>query len=739
MSKLRDSFGSDRIWVNWKFESVKGKMTKVPYSPVTGAKASSTNEATWATYDEAKRASPDIGIMFTPAEDILGIDIDHCINKETNNIEHEQKEIIADLILEADTYTEISPSGTGLHLLFAIEGGSLKLSKNRHSPYEAYTSGRYFTVTERPYGKEEKEVRTISIDEALHILSIIGYPWAKEAPLVSAEQGLSTKETRVPVSLPDEKLLRKMFASKNGEAIKKLYDGDMSAHDNNGSQADMSLCSHLAFWAGRDFGQIERLWLASPLGAREKTQKRQDYRTRTINAAIAACKEVYSIPKEAADAMAAMADPELDLIYTVNDKKEKVYVQNTENICRVLRKHEDFKDMLHYDVFKVQYEIKTPSGKWRGIEDNDMVDIQTAISIIFPCFSRVGKEMVKDAVKKVAKEHAIDSAKDAITSVKWDGKKRLDDWLAIVFGSPDDEYHRAVASNWIKGMIKRAIEPGCKFDYVLVVEGPQGSGKSSVFDALGGEWYVETTMGTDTKDFFMQMLGKLLIEFSEGETMSRTEVKRMKGIISTRVDRFRPPYESTSQDFPRRCVFAMTTNQEQYLKDETGNRRYLPVKNLKAKADVQWVIDNRFQMFAEAYHRLTVLKETIYEFPAEATEAEQEKRQIEDPNTDNVIEWYHNKILDKDRENGVTTSQIYRDVFGGIYSNRPIDRLHEMIISNILRSQLGLIRVRKSVSGTQLWRWVSAGPQPKEKKVVGQKALPSDTITAKDMIETVNW
>src|ERR1019366_5023328 len=118
-------------------------------------------------------------------------------------------------------------------------------------------------------------------------------------------------------------------------------------------------------------------------------------------------------------------------------------------------------------------------------------------------------------------------------------------------------------------------------------------------------------MSTDNKDFFMQFQGKLFVEFSEGETLNRTETKKMKAIITTQFDRYRPPFGRSSQDFPRRCVFAMTTNQEEYLKDETGNRRWLPVRLVKKTADTEWLAENREQIFAEAYHRVITLKETI--------------------------------------------------------------------------------------------------------------------------------
>ena len=198
-------------------------------------------------------------------------------------------------------------------------------------------------------------------------------------------------------------------------------------------------------------------------------------------------------------------------------------------------------------------------------------------------------------------------------------------------------------------MVKRIVFPGCKFDYVLVLEGEQGIKKSMSLAVLGGNWHSETTMSTDNKDFFMQFAGKAIIEFSEGETLSRTEVKRMKAIITVQSDRYRVPFDRMTQDFPRRCVFAMTTNQSEYLKDETGNRRWLPVAVVAEEANIEWLQANRDQLFAEAYSRV-LAGEKIYEFPKEETERQQAARMIHDPNADLVAEWYYNELRIEERE-----------------------------------------------------------------------------------------
>jgi putative DNA primase/helicase len=212
-------------------------------------------------------------------------------------------------------------------------------------------------------------------------------------------------------------------------------------------------------------------------------------------------------------------------------------------------------------------------------------------------------------------------------------------------------------------------------------------------------------MSTESKDFFMQFQGKAIIEFSEGETLSRTEVKRMKAIITTQVDKYRAPYERASIDYPRRCVFAMTTNQEEYLKDETGNRRWLPVKLVFQEANIEWLKKNRDQLLAEAFHRAIVLEEKVYEFPEAETRKQQDSRRVRDANADMIVDWYWHSLTPKQRNEGITIHQVHRDCLNSGYVAKSMDKLIEMRISDVLRNTLRLQKKRKMVGGNQAVYW----------------------------------
>ena len=722
INPLIKKYGKNKIWVNYSIVQSGNRKTKIPFSPITRKNASSMKPSDWSTYEEAKKVNEkQVGIVCT-GDNKLFIDIDHCLNGLT--IEHEEKHKIVELIIAADTYTEISPSATGLHLYLGLTG-PLELEANRSGNFEAYTGGRYFTVTQNPY-KEVKDVRTITPEEAIELLSLLGYPWGKQETLV-ADVSDNTKQegtNKKNETISDDLVLSKMFASSTGKKIKALYDGDTSEYKNDLSSADMALLSYLAFWTGRDANAMETIWMESQLGKREKTQTREDYRRRSINAAIKNCKEIYQSKESKVKEQENEEDP-LELLFNTI-KGEKVFIKNTENICRILRKHPAFKDRLRYDAFKDSMEYREKEI-FRPIEDHDILDIQSMISIMFVfCFASVSKQMIEDAIMKVSYENKYDSAIQYFESLVWDKTKRLETWIHRTYHTPNNEYYKKVGENWLKGLAKRACVPGSKFDYVLVLEGAQGIRKSTSLGILGAcvptdpSWHVESTMSTDNKDFFMQMRGKIIVEFSEGETQSKTEVKKMKGIITTPSDKYRPAYGRYSIDFPRRCVFAMTTNQSEYLKDDTGNRRWLPVA-CEGKIDTEWLEDNRDQLMAEAYHRVITLKETTYEFPDDITAEMQKSRRIRNPNEDLIADWYFNRLKPLDRQEGITVYQVYRDALHGGMVGKPMDKNMEMQISSVLKEFMNLTKDRKSINGQQLTRWFQseasmqvAEPLPKE-------------------------
>lgn len=399
-------------------------------------------------------------------------------------------------------------------------------------------------------------------------------------------------------------------------------------------------------------------------------------------------------------------------------------VKSEENVYRIMKADPTVNSGFRFNTFNGQFETNyaRKDGVFEPFQREDVNELRMYLQRTYSMLNTVAYAMVEDAMMRLAKETSISPPAEYIKSLKWDGKDRLDTWLSSVYGVKDSEYHRSVGSNWMKGLVKRLIYPGCKFDYVIVFEGEQGTKKSTSLAILGGEWHVETVFAPDNKDFFMLLSGNAIVEFSEGETLSRSESKRLKAVITMTNDKFRMPYDRNVKEFPRQCVFAMTTNQDQYLKDETGNRRWLPVKCV-GTANVEWLKENRDQLFAEAYHRVVEKKEKTWEFPEEETKRQQEMRQTDDPREDLIYNWYFTKLTEEDRKKGITTRQVFNEaVCEGNLIGKEMKKIDEMMISSILKNDLHLDRQRVTNGGERNYRFFASEKTPNPELTHGQQA-----------------
>ena len=211
-------------------------------------------------------------------------------------------------------------------------------------------------------------------------------------------------------------------------------------------------------------------------------------------------------------------------------------------------------------------------------------------------------DALRSAVVMAAHDHHIHPVRDWLESLAWDGTERCAYWIEECLGAPGTEYTRRVGLYWLIMMVARIYRPGCKADTVLVLEGPQGARKSSALKVLTGESYFgDTPFVMGDKDSFMALRGRWCYEIAELDSLNRAEVTRAKAFLSSAVDSYRAPYSRSYEDHPRQCVFAATTNQYEYLRDLTGNRRFWPI--LVGNIDLELLGAQREQLFAEAVHR----------------------------------------------------------------------------------------------------------------------------------------
>lgn len=299
---------------------------------------------------------------------------------------------------------------------------------------------------------------------------------------------------------------------------------------------------------------------------------------------------------------------------------------NADNVMRILEGFHQFKGSIWYDEF--YNKIFTTWGSqgprtWRDVDDiNLMLVIQREFGM-----ARISREAVSMAVVSYAHRNTRNEPQDWIQSLKWDGIARLDMFFTDAYGAEENAYSRAVSKNFWISMVARVMRPGCQVDNMVILEGKQGIRKSSSLRVIGGRWYSEANHSIGSDDFLTALHGNIIMEIGELNSFSKAESTRIKQVITNPVDEFRPKYGRHAQKFPRRCILVGTTNEDTYLKDPTGARRFWPIKT--NRVDVEYITEQREQFFAEALHRLNA-GESWWEVPLEETEQEQEQRQQTD-------------------------------------------------------------------------------------------------------------
>lgn len=381
--------------------------------------------------------------------------------------------------------------------------------------------------------------------------------------------------------------------------------------------------------------------------------------------------------------------------------------RTTANLVTILAHHPAWAGLLRYNEFASRVELQGPApwpedlapqghgpGPWGDLDDTLLqVWGERTYSVSWP----IGA--VAAAVHAAARRCACHPVREYFDGLQWDGVQRVELLAPYYLGAGDTPYLRLVSRWWLLGAVARVMRPGAKVDTCPILEGRQGAGKSRAVQILAvrPEWFCDSPVAIGEKDGYQVLQGRLFVEFAELDSWSRADRNRLKAYLSQAQDTYRPPYGRAVVTVLRQCTMVGTTNDDVYLDDPTGARRFLPIRCGELQlGDLE---RDRDQLWAEA---LVLYQQGVRWWPEGEQEqalcsGEQEERQVVDSWQERIDEWC------RATTEPITTAAILARPLG--LQPGQWKRQDEMRVGAILR-RLGYVRERRRIRGLPVWVYV---------------------------------
>lgn len=348
----------------------------------------------------------------------------------------------------------------------------------------------------------------------------------------------------------------------------------------------------------------------------------------------------------AADDFDGLDDAELPEDYNDEWKAELEYTKsgkllcNIANIILILENDPALAGHIVHDLFTGMDSAKDGlpwnknANQWTDTDDANLrVWLEKHYDI-------TGKEKIADALTAVLTRHCYHPIRDYLNGLTWDGVPRLDRIIIDYMGAEDSELNRAMSRKHFVAAVARVFNPGCKYDYCLIMSGAEGIGKSTLLRVMGGRWFNDSITTLEGKEGMEQLRRAWVVELGELSSIKRSDVEQVKAHLSKQVDIYRAAYARRVLEHPRQCVFCGTTNEALFLKGDTGNRRFwvIPVvaELRKYKDWSEAIRRDRDQLWAEAVHYYK-LGEPLYLSEELEAQAKQRQQDFNDDNDDPIV------------------------------------------------------------------------------------------------------
>lgn len=634
-----------------------------------------------------------VGFAFLPDDGLIGIDLDGMIDPDSGEVSERCQSIID----ACASYTEVSPSGKGVHIFCALEHSEdTKSFKSNKIGVECFIGAQFFTFTGRAWPGSAFEVNPLSDATYRRLKATVESARApvagaepasipQAAPSAPERAGGKQRSLAETVALAEEALghlspddyqlwieIGLACQAGLGSAGYLVWDAWSSASPKYAGAADTAKrwksFKPSKITLGTLFSRAEEAGWESPWAKAEKRkQKRKSqpapppYDWGAPAAPAPAAEKHFAASTAAAgdgDSVSGGDSPPDRMPEPPDDDWPRYLVMKSgyptkclANAVLYLEKIDAWKGVIAYDEFAERTVFRRPLpfdpggpayGEWTDhLEAKAAVWMQRTFRVEFSTLT------VGQAVEVVARGNRFNPVRDALEALPpWDGVRRNADWLSDYLGVTKTEYTQLVGRFFLIGMIKRIFEPGCKFDYSLVLEGDQGLGKSTAVRILAWKWFADTDLDLNNKDSLLALPGHWVYEISEMGSLAKAEAAKQKSFLSRQEDEYRPPYGKRLIKAPRQLVFVGTTNEEEYLKDPTGGRRFWPVF-CGGEFNLDGLQENILNMYAEALHDY---RERERCWPSKDEQKtlftpEQAKRGMQEPFDDLLFQWVKDRAV----------------------------------------------------------------------------------------------